>query len=503
LSNTTHYNITPKSMKINKWFNYTVIGAGLFTTPVLLAGTNIWFTPLTESAAVLVAGNSNEELTAPFVTPTGIQQVNWISLAEVENAVLSPGQSVVRVAGQGTSASMFDMLALNPAGTHIFIPHETPIGAGVTRYNIATRHAEVLFKGDASGNWTTDYGAFDPARWTPNGTIWLGEEWAGEGRIIEVTNPMAAPADIVKRELHRIPNVSQEGINFSLKYKDTIYLVDESQSGSIYKVVFSNPADYTAAAQVFALKVDAYTGSANLNWDHASNVANRTGLATWIPLTDANGVALPGVTDPFTASTSAGRTAADNVGATPYGRPEDMVVSRLANGREVVYVANTSEAAVISIEILSKTKVKVGTLVSNTGTPKNLGFPATTGVINAPDNLAMDAAGNIYVIEDNPNSGTIGGDTWFIRDTNNDGVAESADHFLSLRVPTSEATGMIFNHTNPTQFYICVQHPKSTDLGQVPNGLGDAIWAFDLKDIPNQNFVNTLKRGRMRNFTNQ
>ena len=487
-------------MKINKWFIFTSVGAGLFTSQFLHAGTDTWFTPLTGSA-VVTSANSNEELSAPFVTPAGIQQVNWISLAEVENAVLSPGQSIVRAPGQGTSASMFDMLALNPAGTHIFIPHETPIGAGVTRYNIATRHADVLFKGDASANWTTDYGAFDPARWTPNGTIWLGEEWAGEGRIIEVTNPMAAPADIVKRELHRIPNVSQEGINFSLRYKDTIYLVDENNSGSIYKVVFSNPADYTAAAQVFALKVDAYTGSANLDWNHATNVANRTGDATWVPLTDANGITLSGVSDPFIPF--GGRAAADSVGATPYGRPEDMVVSRLANGREIIYVCNTSEAAVISIEILSRTKAKVGTLVSNTGTPKNLGFPATTGVINSPDNLALDAAGNIYVIEDNPNSGSTGGDTWFVRDTNNDGVAESADHFLSLRVAGSEATGMIFNHTNPTQFYMSVQHPNSTNLSSVTNGLGDAVWAFDLNNIPNKKFVSALKRGRFRSYTNQ
>lgn len=491
---------------MNKWFNYTAIGAGLFTSPVLLAGTDIWFTPLTQSAPVAPASNSNEELSAPFVTPTGIQQVNWVSLAEVENAVLSPGQSIARAAGQGTSASMFDMLALNPAGTHIFIPHESPVGAGVTRYNIATGHAEVLFKGDLgglSGNWSNDWGAFDPARWTPNGTLWLAEEWAGQGRVIEVTNPMAAPANIVKRELNRIPNVAHEGINFSLRYKDTIYFIDEYNSGAIYKAVFSNPADYTAAAQVFVLKVDAYAGSANLNWNDASNVANRTGIATWVPLTDASGTPLLGVTDPFTGfdpnTISGGRKSADDVGATPYGRPEDMVVSRLANGREVLYVTATSETAVYTFEIMSNTKVKVG-IFCNASTTKNLGFPTTTGTLGSPDNLAMDAAGNIYIIEDSPNSGSTGGDTWFVRDINNDGVAESIDHFLSLRVAGSEATGMIFSPTNPTQFYMSVQHPNSTSLS---GGLGDAVWSFDLKEIPNSTFVSALQRGRLRSFTNQ
>jgi len=59
-------------------------------------------------------------------------------------------------------------------------------------------------------------------------------------------------------------------------------------------------------------------------------------------------------------------------------------------------------------------------------------------------------------------------------------VAESIDHFLSLRVGGSEATGMIFNPTNPYEFVVAVQHPASTDLDQVPAGLGDSIWSFDL-----------------------
>jgi hypothetical protein len=510
-----------------------MMGAALAAAPVLQAGTETWFTPLTQSAPV-VAPNAVAELSAPWVSPEGLEQINWISLAEVENSILSPGQSIVRASqltgtSNATSASMFDMLALNPGGSHIFIPHESPVGAGVTRYDIYANKAEVLFAGDQgglNGNWANDWGAFDPCRWTPNQTIIAGEEWAGQGRIIEVLNPMAdlSTETIQIRELNRIPNVSHEGINFSVKFKNTVYFIDEWNSGSIYKMVWSDSKDYTKPAQVFVLSVDAFISSGGIpanNYNEGANAtATREGAATWVPLTDKLGVPLAGITDPFrngptndprtNSDTMGGRPAADDAGGTPYGRPEDMIVSKLANGNEVLYVATTSENKVISIEILNTTKglhkagqAVVRTYCSNSGTPKNLGFPSTTGTLGSPDNLAIDALGNLYVIEDAPNSSSTGGDIWFVRDTNNDGVAESLDHFLSLRVNGSEATGMIFNPGVPSEFHVAVQHPSSTDLTNVPNGFGDAVWTFNLENIPNQDFLRSLKRGRLRTLTNQ
>src|SRR5690606_4632441 len=147
----------------------------------------------------------------------------------------------------------------------------------------------------------------------------------------------------------------------------------------------------------------------------------------------------------------------------PYGRPEDVEVGNLASKREVVYVAATSEQAVYSIEIHGKYKAYVRLFASDTEMPKNLGFPATTGKLNSPDNLAQDALGNIYVVEDAPNGSDVGGDIWFVRDTDSDGVAESLDHFMSIQVDGSESTGMIFNPAEPTQFVIAVQHPDSTN----------------------------------------
>ena len=77
----------------------------------------------------------------------------------------------------------------------------------------------------------------------------------------------------------------------------------------------------------------------------------------------------------------------------------------------------------------------------------------------------------------------MGGDVWFVRDVDGDGVAESLDHFLSIQVSGSETTGMIFNPVNPTEFIVSVQHPDSTRQSQVPDGFGDALWVFDLTNV--------------------
>ena len=485
------------------------------------AGTDTWFTPLTESASV-VAPNSLEELSSPWVTPEGISQKNIVSLREVEDTILSPEQSIIRV-NAGRSSSMFDMMAYDPRGEYLFIPHETPFGAGCSRYSIYENKSEVILAGDASGDWNTDFAAFDPARYTPNDTVILGEEWSGTGRLVEILNPFAPVGEIQSRVLESIANVSHEGINFSKKFNDTIYYVDEWNSGSIYKFVMTTPGDYTQG-QTFVLSVDDFIpsgGVASDLWNEQAEGVVREGMASWLPLTDKNGVPLPGITNPFrdgptndprtNSDTRGGRPAADDAQGTPFGRPEDIAVGRLKNGNEVVYFCATSEKKVYSIEILKRdqgnasdrgmksnkraSKAIVRTFAS-ADMAKNLGHAPTTGELNSPDNLAIDGLGNIYVIEDAPNSSSTGGDIWFVRDMDNDGVGESLDHFMSIRVSGSEATGMIFNPAIPTEFAVAVQHPSSTDLSRVPDGLGDAVWLFNVTNIGNQGFVEKLNRSK-------
>ena len=125
-----------------------------------LAGTDVFFTPLTASAPVQPA-NSLAETEAPWVVPEGLASRNRTSLREVEADI---AQSIVRVPGLGSGASMIDMIAYDPSGKFLFLPHETNFGAGVSRYDIENDTSVVLFRGDtkgAYGDWSHDWAAFD------------------------------------------------------------------------------------------------------------------------------------------------------------------------------------------------------------------------------------------------------------------------------------------------------------------------------------------------------
>ena len=342
--------------------------AALGITQVALAGSQVYFNPLTQSTSVASTPNHINELNSPWQVPAGMSQTNLVSLSKVEADV---NQSILRVPA-GSSSSMIDMVSFDPTGKYLFMPHETPFGAGVSRYDIANNKSEVLFAGDqngVNGNWANDYGAFDPSRFTPNGTVIASEEWAGLGRTVEILNPMAPASDIKIRILESIANVSHEGIGFSNKYDNVIYFADEWNSGSVYKFVMSTPGDYTKG-QTFVLKVDGYEGNPADLWNEASNASQpRVGLATWIPLTDRAGNPITSVSpfkdgqpeaDPRTDldNSLGGRVAADQMKGTPYGRPEDIEIGKHRNGNELFYIAMTSENAVYSFEVISNNRVQ-------------------------------------------------------------------------------------------------------------------------------------------------
>lgn len=390
------------------------------------------------------------------------------SLPESAPFVLSsPHFSQINIASRDvTQATRFDsgnwdMHTVNEngpeAGRFLFTVFETG-QAGIQRTDLRTMQTTTIWSSPAAAPALNSHVAFDASRWTPWGTFLTAEErWSDPagptshyGRLFEVTNPLAAPADIVIKHRDILPRVSHEGLTFDKK--NNLYFIDERNGSHIFKFTSANPQadngdDFFAAGQTFVLRVGDGT------------VKEATGAATWVPLTDNNGVPLPGavvVTDPNGLSAIDGR-ATPKLAAflgTAFDRPEDLEIKTLKNGKQMLFVATTTNNKVFSIDLRNdvvKLFVDQNTLDMATGKPVGSAF-------KSPDNLAIDADGNIYIVEDQP-----GGlqDTWFARDENNDGVAEAVGKWASLTTVGAEATGLYFDPFKPNTAYINVQHPAS------------------------------------------
>jgi hypothetical protein len=423
--------------------------------------------------ASVASGSLPED--APFSLSAGLSQSVVESHTMITN---NPPQSNPTAPQWGSSHTMWDMLTVNEtgpnAGKYLYRAHESPTGAGVSRTELATGETVTLFAGNqaATGfddkteaNWANDYGAIDPVFWTPWGTVLSGEEWAGLGRLMEITNPEADPASINNVVRTAIPLVSHEGLEVDAA--GALYYVDEDQSGSVYKFVPATWGDLSAG-QSFVLKVTAFDGDAAKTWNDPINAAKpRTGAATWVPISNAAGTdKAAGMTvNPFSyagtdtsvafSARRPGRLAADEVGGAPYGRPEDIEMGRLANGNQVLYFCATSEQTVYAIELKADGSALVK-VAANRSTVNSATTAPVGSALSAPDNLAIDHQGRIYVIEDqNP------GDIWLLIDPDKDGVANQMALWASLATPGSEPTGLYINPLKPDEAFVNVQHPST------------------------------------------
>ncbi|MDY6828947.1 MAG: DUF839 domain-containing protein [Pseudomonadota bacterium] len=446
----------------------------LLATLVVAASTGAHaIEPFDALSAPGTASNTNES-TNPFVLPDG-----WTQTLITDRNTLS-GQ-----AGFQSTFGNWDMVDVDPSGRYIYIPFEVQTGAGVARYDRVTGVSTTLMGGNNTGifesdptKWNhlnDDFGAFDPAVLTPTGSLIVAEEWAGNGRIFEVHNPESA-VDVSSSQvdwLSRVPSVSHEGLKFD--NAGNLYFVDESNTGSIYKYVPRTAGDLSSG-QTFVMSVDAFAGDAAANYNSADT---RTGVASWVAITDEVGNAITGA-DPFDFTTRGGRAAADEVGGTPYGRPEDLEVGTLANGNEVLFWATTSENIVYGMELASDGSiVSVFEAVNSHTTPDSLGNnPVGEGGaddtygLDDPDNLFVEYGPNgelqLFIIEDeNP------GDIWMATDADADGVAELVELFASLGPFGSEPTGFI---ADPLGGYLVnIQHPSSGN---------DALWRIHQEVAP-------------------
>ncbi|MBK8975688.1 MAG: DUF839 domain-containing protein [Planctomycetes bacterium] len=446
----------------------TVVAASFASLSLAAQATFPLPVPVGSPNATPPGSTNGAEGTAPFLAPLRMTQTLVVNR-----------DTLTRTQGLPATFGLWDMSAFDPTGRYIFTPSEVSSGCGVFRYDTVTGIATTLMLGNNTGiresnpaAWdpnNDDYSRFDPCTYTPVGTIILGEETTG-GRMFEVLNPMSPNGPFQVRWLSKIPAMGHEGTRFDSQ--GNLYVVDENNSGCIYKFVPANPGDLSVG-QSFVLRIDAYAADPNArpseNWSSAQNqLTTRVGAARWIPLTDAVGNALT-TADPLAyVSTTGGRDAADEVLGTPYGRPEDLDFNVLANGNECIYCAVTSENAVLSIELTGGDTAMVRWFLDRNTIDLATGA-AVGGVFASPDNVAVDAFGSIYVVEDGePN----GGDIWKAMDADKDGVAESMGVFVSLGISGSEPSGMIFDPTNPYRFIVNIQHPASGN---------DATWAFETR----------------------
>jgi secreted PhoX family phosphatase len=348
----------------------------------------------------------------------------------------------------------------------------------VQRHELATGYTDTIWHSPVAGGHVS----FDPSFWTPWGTFITGEEsWCDGvggagcssspyGRLFEFRNPLEAPpivgalgplsnagADFVHRNI--IPRTSHEGMQFDKGLN--FYFIDELNGGNIYRFtsaaswgeIMSGRAEYFAAGQTSVLRVG--NGS----------VANATGPFVWVPLTNANGVPLPGalvITDPRGVTSLDARNTT-NLAAfkgTDYQRPEDMQIQTIKSG-EILYVTTTTTHETYAINLSTQT---ISVFANRNTRDLATGLPVGNALAN-PDNLAIDHEGNIYIIEDR--AGGTDDDIWFAKDINKDGdlndPGEGIGRWASNGSVGSEFTGLYFDPTDKRRAWVNIQHPDTGD----------------------------------------
>lgn len=401
-----------------------------------------------------------------------------ISFGSAAFAQVTRVERAVQLAAGKPNSGSFDMITLNETGhdrgRFLFTVFETG-EAGVLRHDRRTGRTDTVWFAPRPGSHVS----FDASYWTPWGTFITAEEsWetaangstSPYGRLFELRNPTTAPgirlpldassnAGAVFAHANAVPRTSHEGIQFDRE--GNMYFIDELNGGNLYKYVpkaafrdvLQGKASYFAAGTSYVLRVG--DGSA----------ANAVGNYVWVPFTDADGKALPGA---LTITDSNGVTSVDarnttNLPAfrgTDYQRPEDLQIQRL-RGREYLYVATTTTHDVYRLDLAART---IRVFANRETIDLATGSPVSLGLTN-PDNLAIDAAGNLYIVEDR--NGGVDDDIWFARDLNQDGdladPGEGLARWASNGTLGSEFSGLYFDPFDKRRAWVDIQHPGSAN----------------------------------------
>lgn len=382
------------------------------------------FTGLDASATCTVAGG---DPAAPFVLPAGFTQTI--------------------IAGEPAYANVPDMNTQNEngplAGRYLYQPHEMGSGASVSVIDLVTGVTKTIAQRD-------DWQSLDGSAWTPWGTLLVAEEkgsgaydpdvpQASKGLVYELTfaqGDLTTVESITARPA--VGAVSHEGLRFDAQ--GNLYGVSEEHSGYLFRFVPDRRGDLSSG-QLYALKI-------------VSDAGNRTGEAEWVAL-DRDAVQV----DADAAAAAAG--------ATHYDRPEDIEIAT-SNGNNpggagVLYVAVTTEHRILAIDLREAAggaEHATAYVYDYVARGLNVGDD-----FSMPDNLALDASGNLYITEDpggsfqNGSGKTTGDDVW--RATRAVGGAHQAaaqvSRFASLNDCDAEPTGIYFEKGG-NRLFVNAQH---------------------------------------------
>lgn len=127
----------------------------------------------------------------------------------------------------------YDMITANEtgpdAGRYLFNGFETD-QAGIQRTDLTTMTTMTIWSSPTASLAPNSHVAFDASRWTPWGSLLTAEEsWSSRpgsssyGRLFEVTNPLAEPADIKIVQRSILPRVGARRLGVRQQAQSVFY----------------------------------------------------------------------------------------------------------------------------------------------------------------------------------------------------------------------------------------------------------------------------------------
>lgn len=378
------------------------------------------FTPLEASYTCTTPGGNGDQ---PFVLPAGY------------------AQTVVASEEDPDFQDLPDMNTLNEtgpqAGRYLYRAHEVGSNGSVSVTDLRTGETDVVVQRE-------DFERLDGIVWTPWQTIVTAEE-VNSAKFLDPEVPqaqagLAYEVDPVTGEATPLPafgSRSHEGLRFDRQ--GNLYGISEANPGYIYKYTPDTKGDLSSG-NLYALKL--------------TEGDKERDTFEWVLLTpdEASRAAVQVKSDPLATA----------AGATAFSRPEDVEISTStgnSQGGQVMYVAVTGEDAVYAMNLQT---MEFATFVQDGVTPGTGSAEDGVQEFNAPDNLALDKAGNLYVTEDPGGSfakgKTTGDDIWMAAPTAGDALlATEAGRFASLTDCDAEPTGIYFDRSGQT-LYVNAMH---------------------------------------------